>query len=292
MNRWLGGLVFTFVTGLALGAHAQGAEPPPPPPPPPPPAGEPAPPPPTAQPAPPPPPPGAYGGPPPQGAPPPGAYGAPPGQGAPPPGYYGYPPQGAPPPPPPPPAGVHEHDGFYFRLGLGYAHLSLKGELTESTPKQEIDVTGGGANFSLWLGGTPAPGLVLGGAVIGHAFAEPKVELGGASGTAENTTVNVSVIGPFVQYYIDPKGGFYLQGLIGFVSAKTTYESGGTTNESEDTTGAGFALGAGYDFWVGEQWSIGPEFRFLYAKLKYSGSGPDEEDTMMIPTLSVTLTLH
>jgi outer membrane autotransporter protein len=186
---------------------------------------------------------------------------------------------------------VHEHDGFFFRAALGYAHLNGAGKVGDGTT-QDIDITGGGANVSFWFGGTPASGLVLGGALLGHAFAEPKVEVSGQSQTAENTTVSVSAIGPFVQYYIDPKSGFYIQGVLAYVSAKTTYEVGGTKYESEDTTGGGFALGVGYDFWIGEQWSLGPEVRFLYAKVKYSGNGPDEEDTLSIPTVSLALTLH
>lgn len=295
MNRWLGGLVFTFVTGLALGAHAQGAEPPPPPPPPPPPAGEPAPPPPTAQPAPPPPPPGAYGGPPPQGAPPPGAYGAPPGQGAPPPGYYGYPPQGAPPPPPPPPAGVHEHDGFFMRFGLGYSYLRSSIDQKEPDTGSTGTIKGGGIAMGLlMIGGTIAPGFVLGGTLLGHGYSEPKFEVEDANGNTTDIdttdeTLTFSVVGLFGQYYFDAKSGGYLQGLIGFGQLDDDDDDNG----KERPGGAVFGIGGGYDFWIGEQWSLGPELRVMYAPLKYEDSigSTDVKTNYDTTVLSLMLTI-
>lgn len=182
------------------------------------------------------------------------------------------------------------------RIGVlgARGYLSAKGELTESTPTREITLKGGGAVFSIGIGGTLAPGLVLGGLFIGHGFVEPDVEIDdqGTTDTADNTTFSVSAVGLFVQYYIDPMSGFYLQGFLGYVSAKSTYEVNGLDFESEDTTGFGFGVGLGYDFWVADQWSIGPEFRLLYAQVKYEGDGPDEEDTLVIPALSFTGTFH
>jgi outer membrane autotransporter protein len=187
---------------------------------------------------------------------------------------------------------VNEHDGFYLRIALGYAHLNADGELTETTPTREMKLTGGGAVFQFAIGGSPTPGLVIGGMLLGHAFAEPEVEIDGSSEEASDTTFSVSGIGPFLQYYFDPKSGFYLQGFIGYVSAQTRYEIAGDEYESEDTTGAGFGFGLGYDFWVGDQWSIGPEARLLYANVEYSGDGPDEKATLVIPSLSFAATFH
>ncbi|MBK8999330.1 MAG: autotransporter domain-containing protein [Myxococcales bacterium] len=271
MRRWLATLVFLGVSSAALGAVAQGAEPPPPPPPPPP-AGEPPPPPPpsTVAPAPAP-------APPPGQAPPPGAYGqpgAPPPQGAPPPGYYGYPPQAAPPPPPPPAKeGVHEHDGFFLRFGIGYAYANVAVKVKEPDTGEEATLKGSGIGIGLaMIGGTVAPGFVLGGALLGHGFSEPDFEVTDAAGNKRDVdtadeTLTFSVIGLFGQYYFDPTSGGYLQALIGFGQL----DDGDDDDDSseERPSGAVFGIGGGYDFWVGEQWSIGPELRLMYAPLKY-----------------------
>lgn len=279
-RSWLTGLAFMAVTSVAVHSFGQGAQPPPPPPPPPP-ADVPPPPPPAgaapapapapapAQPAQPapgqPPPPGAYGQ---QGAPPP-----------PPPGYYGYPPAGEPPPPPvTQPVGVHEHDGFFLRFGIGYSYLSSKIEVTEpSGTGVEGSIKGSGVGIGLaMIGGTVAPGFVLGGALLGHGYSEPEMELKDAAGNTQeidtsDETLTFSVIGLFAQYYFDPKDGGYLQALIGF--GQLDDDDDDDENDSDERpSGAVFGIGGGYDFWVGEQWSLGPELRLMYAPLKYEES--------------------
>lgn len=280
-NGWLSAVVFLGVSSVALSALAQPAEPPPPPPPPPP-AGEPAPPPPppptTAPPA---------GQPAPGQPPPPGAYGqqpgAPPPQGAPPPGYYGYPPGGEPPPPAPAPKlGVHEHDGFFLRFGIGYSYLSTKVKVTEPDTGVEGTLKGSGVGIGLaMIGGTVAPGFVLGGALLGHGYSEPDYELNGTDIDMTDRTVTFSVIGLFAQYYFDAKSGGYLQALIGFGQLDDD-DSDNNDESTERPQGAVFGIGGGYDFWVGEQWSIGPELRLMYAPLKY-------EETFSLGGASSTL---
>jgi hypothetical protein len=43
---------------------------------------------------------------------------------------------------------VHEHDGFYLRLGLGYAYLNASGKLTESKPTEEVTIKGSGESLA------------------------------------------------------------------------------------------------------------------------------------------------
>lgn len=119
-----------------------------------------------------------------------------------------------------------------------------------------------------------APGFVLGGALLGHAFSEPDFELKDSSGNTtdvdtSNETITFSVIGLFGQYYFDPTSGGYLQALIGFGQLDDDDDD---DNSEERPSGAVFGIGGGYDFWVGEQWSIGPELRIMYAPLKYEES--------------------
>jgi hypothetical protein len=181
-----------------------------------------------------------------------------------------------------------------MRLGLG----AIYSNTTVSIDGASDDITykGGGAVFEFMLGGTPAPGLVIGGALLGHGVAEPTVEQGGQEITAENTTLSLGVFGPFVQYYFDPNGGFYLQGLLGFAQGRTTYEFRGVKFQSEPAAGGAIALGGGYDFWVGDQWSLGPELRFLFASLKadddQSGISADYTYNVFVPSLAFTVTLH
>ena len=99
-------------------------------------------------------------------------YGQPqPGYGQPQPGYGqpqgGYPPPGYPPPgyAPGEDETVHFHDGFYFRFGLGLGFLNITSKPDEDVPGDpELKTTGTGGAVEIALGGTPTPGLVIGGA--------------------------------------------------------------------------------------------------------------------------------
>lgn len=198
------------------------------------PAAQPAPPSPAGSPPPPPP-----GYPPPPAAYPPGAYAPPP------PGYYAA---------PPPPIGVHLHDGFYLRMDFGYGLLGV----TETTDPSTIDVKvkGSGGSFALGLGGTPTPGLAIGGELLVQVASKPTVEAAGIE-LQSNSAVALSTFGPFVDWFPDPKGGGHVGAMIGWASfAGTNYSS----------SGYGAALFGGYDFWIGDQWSLGPLVRLTAAK--------------------------
>jgi hypothetical protein len=50
--------------------------------------------------------------------------------------------------------------------------------------------------------------------------------------------------------------------------------------------------GVGYDFWIGDEWSIGPFGRFLFASMGAEGGGVTTKDTFLYPSLGVAITLH
>jgi hypothetical protein len=92
-------------------------------------------------------------------------------------------------------------------------------------------------------------------------------------------------IGPYVDFYPDPTEGLHFQGMVGWgvLDASVDGASGGSA-----ATGVIMQLGVGYDFWVGDQWSIGPLARFAYAPLSL------EEATYstIAPSLVCSFTYH
>jgi outer membrane autotransporter protein len=172
--------------------------------------------------------------------------------------------------------------------------MNVTSTLTLGSAESEQKISGGGAMFEAVFGGTVAPGFVLGAALIGHAASEPTVEIDGNEQTAENTTLQLSTLGLLAQYYFDPKSGFYVQALIGLGTANSRYDANGISVESKSSSGIALGVGAGYDFWIGDQWSMGPEFRVLYANMKYEGSDTEAKrtDEAVVPTLALTFTLH
>jgi hypothetical protein len=227
-------------------------------------------------PAPPPPPPPAGGQPPP----PPVVY-----QPGPQPQPYGY---GAPPPPPPPPPapppGDYLHDGFYLRFALGGGGFTAKGGLEPASTYGDYKISGGGVGMDLAIGGSPVPGLTIGGEYLFQQAVKPTVEAGNVSVTSPNN-LNFGLIGPFIDWYPDPEGGFHFGGTLGLAFLGVSNQDGSTSTNSDGSTntitGGGGALGVGYDFWVGRQLSLGILGKFFGGSMsKDHGAGITEKYTV------------
>lgn len=173
----------------------------------------------------------------------------------PPPGAYQGPAAGPYEPPPPAPTTddptARYHDGFYFRGSLGGGALSAKGEIEGTNVDYEIN--GGSFSLDLMFGGTPTGGLVIGGAYFFSQAQKPNVKVGSIEGESNNN-FNFGLIGPFVDWFFIPDGGFHAGLIFGGALANVTSSDG---RESSTATGAGGGLFLGYDFWIADQWSLG-----------------------------------
>jgi hypothetical protein len=154
-------------------------------------------------------------------------------------------------PPPPPPeehekAGAHTHDGFYFRLGLGIGYFSGSLDTNPST-----SITGAHLALDLAFGGTPVPGLVIGGGIYGSG-GKSKWDSNGTSFDLDTTTF--STVGPFVDWYPNPKDGWHVTGMLGF--SRFQFERNNSFTATSNVGGAAM-IGGGYEFWIGREWSLG-----------------------------------
>jgi hypothetical protein len=186
--------------------------------------------------------------------------------------------------------GVREHDGFYLRLGIGLGYGFGKAKPEDGPSDAEADVTGIGIPTELAFGGTLAPGLVLGGGSYGFVVPVPKYK--NDLSEVDGGQLVASGVGPFVDYYIDPRGGAHVQGalLLSYIS-----------NQSKDAqpAGAGFGFGAmlggGYEVFVSDQWSIGVLARLTYynVKVKYdTGGDPKSTVSLIVPGILFGATYH
>jgi len=207
----------------------------------------------------------------------------------------------APPPPPtviimPPAAtrspGARLHDGFYMRLSLGVGPGSATENVTGlGATNPEIKYSGFSAMFDALFGGSPTPGFVLGGGLVSHRILSPSVKWGGQTlETGDNVSLNLTTFGLFTAVYPDPTIGFNLHLLVGY--AVISASNGNNETSSNNPVGPAFMGGVGYDFWVGDQWSIGPDFRVAYSKGTYERGGAKDSVSMFFPTLSFTATYH
>jgi hypothetical protein len=144
----------------------------------------------------------------------------------------------------------HFHDGFYARLGVQYGLTGGGFSIGDTT----IDYFGSQLSLDLLIGGTPSDGLAVGGGVLLGSLLQPDMEVGGANIATRN--VPLLVLGPFIDGFFSPQGGWHAGALLGLGAL-------GKTPETEGSAGIGASVWFGYDKWVGDDWSIGGQIRFL-----------------------------
>jgi hypothetical protein len=147
------------------------------------------------------------------------------------------------------------HDGFYMRFALGFGSQSTT--LDDGTPAPNYDATGGALVFNGLIGGAPAPGLIIGGSLALDSL--PSTTFKAADGFEAKAGMNLVSIGPFIDGYPNPRGGFHLGGTVGPAFVRLNNDSGLPGSKSN---GLGLAAWLGYDWWVADQWSVGGLVRF------------------------------
>jgi hypothetical protein len=186
---------------------------------------------------------------------------------------------------------VHNHDGFYLRLGIGFGFMNTTGEV-DVPGSNELKITGAGLTGEFLIGGTPAPGFVIGGGTMGFTVFDPKFEVNGQEQNTTADSVNLSMIGLFVDVYPNPEQGLHIQGMIGYAQLS----SDETDSDDERPGGLGLSVGVGYEWWVGEQWGVGILGKLAYASTKIDGTvggtSVDITYTTVAPALLFTATLH
>lgn len=176
-------------------------------------------------------------------------------------------------------ATVHRHDGFYFRFGftVGFAidHVDAPdGSVTESS--------GPGGFIDYAVGGTLTDGLVLAFAQHTLGVFSPNTTVGGTNFDVDHSAL-YQVLGVLVDWYPDATRGFHVAGTLGFGAANILY------NNTENDLGFGSTLAAGYDFWVGDQWSLGAAAQLFFI----TGSGDEFGDhRAVVPMLALSALLH
>lgn len=167
-----------------------------------------------------------------------------------------------PPLPPLLPRSRHYHDGFYLRLSVGFGALGVS-----SSGGQGFGSTasGSGGALDLLLGGTPAPGLVIGGGVLLQEAFNPSYSAHfpgpltiGDTSTGSGSLV-FGMLGPMIDAFPNPSGGFHVGGLVGLSRI-------GFSDHGNPSTGIGLSAWAGYMWWASSQWSLGGLIRLSGAR--------------------------
>jgi len=153
----------------------------------------------------------------------------------------------------------HQHEGFYVRASAGLGTY-LGANLDVGTLK--FDSSGLTLDFDVLVGGGPAPGFTLGGAVLGSLQLSGDWSADGGLGGA-TASLSTLLIGPFADGFPDSKGGWHFGGMAGLARVGLSSPSGAgvTSSKSESALGFGGAFWVGDDIWVAPEWSVGGQLR-------------------------------
>jgi hypothetical protein len=196
---------------------------------------------------------------------------------------------------------VRTHDGFYMRFGLGFGgfHDYLVADSGDGFSHAGT-VTGMGTASEFALGGTPARGLVIGGGIYGMSvlasdfIAEDEAFDAGLPTEINPSPRNLSLIGPFIDYYPDPRNGMHLQAALGFAGLTGIRRDHVRFRDDDIAIGGGLMFGAGYEWWVADEWSVGVLGRVMGAAL-FQGDD-DGADwihwVVTVPSVLFSVTYH
>jgi hypothetical protein len=122
-------------------------------------------------------------------------------------------------------------------------------------------VRGGSVALDLLIGGSPIPGLAIGGGFningAGNAEVTTDTNVGGVAETdTSRQDAGFSVFGVFFDAFPSPEGGFHVGGMIG-VSSFELNDNDDTVDEKRDSSGWGAAGWVGFGGFVSSEWSLG-----------------------------------
>lgn len=194
-------------------------------------------------------------------------------------------------------AGVHLHDGLQVRLGLGPT-FGID-HIYRTNADNSVDLVNPGVATEIAVGGTIGS-IVLHAGIFNHVIPVNAGTLGYGAYTLaiDGGTTITTVYGIGLDWYPDPKKGFYAGAAPGV--AVTVFgkneERGAPENVlprlAPGTSGVGVGLIAkvGYDWWVGEQWSLGVSGRLMLGD--NPAYDPHTRHTFVLPSLLATVTYH
>lgn len=199
------------------------------------------------------------------------------------------------------------HDGFYLRFGggIGAGHDSVHagGPIPISS---DLDLGfspelfyGAGTTFTalteLAVGFAPASGVVIG--IGSYTASLPSLSVSVKDPITGNYAYRVSqlsVLGPFVDWYPRDQGGFHVEGSPGlatYVAGAAVPANAGPIARAHTAVGFGFMLGVGYEWWVADQWSLGVLGRLTYGTTNGTDDhGVDWHHSTYSPGVLLTLT--
>ncbi len=179
------------------------------------------------------------------------------------------------------------HHGFQFRYAGGVGYLIDN----ESSLGAKDDVIEGlTVENSLYFGGFVVPGFAVGGVVEDHYLHSPQLSVEGRSMVVDPSFhVNLASVGPYLDFYPDPKeGGLHLM-INGGVAVLRL------TNNVVDVSSNGMNVGGGvgYDWRVRtSDWNVGVLAKLSYSNVDFVVGRNTSNESILVKSLMFSVSYH
>ncbi len=175
--------------------------------------------------------------------------------------------------------GKREHDGLYLRLagGIGSGTDTQAGDVKEkrtgpgASPVQshyDAGASGVAVATQIGIGYGLARQVVLGVAIETATVPSSEASNTGVGpGTYEFRTSELAMVGALIDVYVSPHGGFHAQadaGVAAFIAGVGDAKGEGPLVHGHSAVGYGLGIGAGWEWWIEDQWSMGLLARALW----------------------------
>jgi hypothetical protein len=168
------------------------------------------------------------------------------------------------------PRSYHMHDGFYARGSIGFGSLGVS--FDDGDPSGDnLSGSGPSLGFDLMFGGSPSPGIAIGGGLLTQGAFSVNFE---RNGYDVDRSVSMALIGPFIDGFPNANKGWHFGGLVGLAAVNVEDDNDDGLSK---TGGFGGSVFLGYDFWVADEWSVGPLVRFTGALTKDDDGNVDAQ---------------
>jgi hypothetical protein len=186
--------------------------------------------------------------------------------------------------------GERLHDGFFARSDTGVAFFSAIVSGSGASPHRTF-VRGFGQSASIWVGGTPERGLVVGGAAW-TARIDPQFIEDGKTVVPEDDSVKVTLLrlGPFLDWYPEPGRGFHTQVAAAFTAQIESDVKGNAIKPA--ALGAALSVGTGYEWFISSEFSLGLLGRVALGRVVREPSEGKQHMLWFIPELALSATYH
>jgi hypothetical protein len=165
----------------------------------------------------------------------------------------------------------HLHEGFYLRSSVGFG--DYRASFSDGNDaNRDFTEKGSSMSLDLLIGGSPSPGVSIGGALLLEPLFGADYQRG-STGVGSHGGFS-TLLGPFIDGFPDATKGWHLGGMLG-LAAQSFQNVNDGNGKTATAGGIGGAAWFGYDFWVASEWAIGPQLRLMGMRTSDSRDGND-----------------